>query len=280
MTIDFRNAKKKYELKKQSGIFPVLSPVIRELHSLYQVIDQQTKVVEDTLDRKCLKCSSCCTSELPITIPEGIMILNHVHNTYTPQLRAGLLLGLIKIVNDAGKIPDNEIPCPFLIMDKSCSIYNVRPFGCRTFGVTKWRSKTIDYKPNEFSWNVIDSCLMHQKFFKSKPEIIDGTDVPTAEDIRDKIIAVYDVFKDIYTNNKFDMSDDLKNTFDAMINEKGFNRLYVVLLLLYDLCFEPKTLTQKSLFVNRKPSDDLILPKAKVIELPDEIKNRQHKKDN
>lgn len=67
----------------------------------------------------CMKgCSHCCSIDIYISTLEAAYISEHTkkpYNTTSPYTRG------------------HTTPCPFLASDGACSIYDYRPFNCRTF---------------------------------------------------------------------------------------------------------------------------------------------------
>ena len=118
------------------------------LNTIYPVYESFV----DSSSFACRKgCSSCCTQSVTLTALEGTIILEYVHQRNTDALirLAGKLAGASPSTPSCttnqfaracleGKETANEpgtwsfAPCIFL-SDRSCSIYPVRPFGCRSF---------------------------------------------------------------------------------------------------------------------------------------------------
>jgi Fe-S-cluster containining protein len=70
---------------------------------------------------------------------------------------------LINEINRSEIINKTSIPCPFLDNEGKCSIYNVRPFVCRTFGTTK-----SIVNNDEFQYKICDLVGGQSEYDKSK----------------------------------------------------------------------------------------------------------------
>lgn len=92
----------------------------------------------------CDKCGICCTLDDFLTA--GIVKINHLEN---PRLHAKLK----QVYEEMGRLWEvdevkydqyiTHMPCPFL-KDKTCSIYEVRPEGCKAFPNTLFGLLTQD----------------------------------------------------------------------------------------------------------------------------------------
>ncbi len=105
-----------------------------------------------TLDVACKKyCAQCCTSNVTLTTLEGYKIVDHLiaagklniidelkhtvaTNRYQPQISTNRLAELYAA---EAKVPEEEMAAEWedcsLLTKNVCSIYNLRPFGCRCF---------------------------------------------------------------------------------------------------------------------------------------------------
>ena len=118
------------------------------LDRIYEIYDE----FSDGLDVACEKaCTHCCTTNVMLTTLEGYQIVGHLTaagkpavieqladlsalKRYQPQVSTNRLAELVAA--DA-KVPPEDpaeplAPCP-LLKDKLCTIYDLRPFGCRCF---------------------------------------------------------------------------------------------------------------------------------------------------
>jgi len=76
----------------------------------------------------CLECANCCKSISPIVIDRDIdRIAKHLK--MSPSSMVDQYLELDK----DGDYVFREAPCPFLMPDNYCSIYEVRPRACREY---------------------------------------------------------------------------------------------------------------------------------------------------
>lgn len=98
-------------------------------------------------------CATCCTQNVTVTAVEGSIILQHIikndrQKSFAEKLEEAKELTPPPLTTneyaeacfkgedvDPGQ-NDNLTPCPFL-ENNTCSIYEVRPFGCRCFGSEK-----------------------------------------------------------------------------------------------------------------------------------------------
>ena len=118
------------------------------LNKIYRLYNDVTK----NLDVACKKyCATCCTSNVTMTTLEGYLMADHMisngqadlfeniqtkisKHRFKPQITTNRLADLCMKGNDP---PEEEktysnVSCPVL-KDNLCSIYKVRPFGCRCF---------------------------------------------------------------------------------------------------------------------------------------------------
>jgi Fe-S-cluster containining protein len=95
----------------------------------------------------CTKCGKCCTLEDFLTAGE-IKIQPEKDLEIEAKVKA-LFESLGKIWEMSERKYNQHVahtPCPFLV-DKSCSIYQIRPEGCRLFPKTAFGMKTPDCEP-------------------------------------------------------------------------------------------------------------------------------------
>ena len=116
--------------------------ILKKIYQTYHEFSHDWPVV-------CEKyCADCCTRNVTVTSLEAFFMLDHLRNSgpwhllkqlpdlprYHPLLTTNQMAALCA----KGKTPPEELmdpswgPCPFL-KEKTCSIYPVRPFGCRCF---------------------------------------------------------------------------------------------------------------------------------------------------
>ncbi len=126
----------------------MLERKIAALDRIYAVYDRFCA----TLDMACKKyCTHCCTANVTLTTLEGYKIVDHLMaagkldiidglkhraatNRYRPQVSTNRLAELYAA--DA-KVPQEEVAADWeecsLLAENVCTIYDLRPFGCRCF---------------------------------------------------------------------------------------------------------------------------------------------------
>ena len=104
-------------------------------------------------------CGACCRQLVPISAPEAFLLADHVASLPPDQrddsiarfgrlveeLRVRAAMPALQILardykqTDLKKVAENYfsygLPCP-LLLDESCSVYDVRPISCRDYNVT------------------------------------------------------------------------------------------------------------------------------------------------
>lgn len=76
----------------------------------------------------CLQCANCCKSISPIVIDRDIdRLANHLKMKPKEVIEQYLLL------DDDGDYVFRETPCPFLMPDNYCMVYESRPRACREY---------------------------------------------------------------------------------------------------------------------------------------------------
>jgi len=76
----------------------------------------------------CLECANCCKSISPIIIDRDIdRIAKHL------KISPSALVDQYLELDKDGDYVFRETPCPFLMPDNYCSIYEVRPRACREY---------------------------------------------------------------------------------------------------------------------------------------------------
>ena len=129
-----------------SGIIMIIASKLQVLDKIYAIHDE----FANTLELACKKrCSDCCTTNVLLTTLEGYKIVDAlisggnfdvIHNIETaprsaicrPELTTNQIA---KMCADGRQLPEEDGPrtwgqC-FFLMENMCSIYQVRPFGCR-----------------------------------------------------------------------------------------------------------------------------------------------------
>ena len=119
--------------------------VLNKIYGLYNDIAKN-------LDVACKKyCAACCTPNVTMTTLEGYLIANHMisngqadlfeniqtkisKNRFKPKITTNRLADLcMKGDNPPEEEKKNSNKCCPVLKDNLCSIYEVRPFGCRCF---------------------------------------------------------------------------------------------------------------------------------------------------
>lgn len=76
----------------------------------------------------CLTCANCCKTTSPIVIDRDIdRIARHL------KMKPSVLIDQYLKLDDEGDYVFREAPCPFLMPDNYCMIYEVRPRACREY---------------------------------------------------------------------------------------------------------------------------------------------------
>jgi len=83
----------------------------------------------------CLQCANCCKTAGPLLLDKDISRLA-AHFRKTP---AEFTTQYVKVDEDADYI-FKTLPCPFLLSDHYCSVYESRPNACREFPHTSQRN--------------------------------------------------------------------------------------------------------------------------------------------
>ena len=82
--------------------------------------------VFETID--CLACANCCKTLGPrITDNDIARLAKHL------KLKPGKFIETYLKVDEDGDYVFNEMPCPFLMPDNYCMVYEVRPKACREY---------------------------------------------------------------------------------------------------------------------------------------------------
>lgn len=113
---------------------------------LYKELEPKARVAAADLGATCRKgCHHCCYMFMTISLPEGMVIAEHVFHKepewkpQIPQLMRKMYARVSMFERDAFDERDyfkKKIPCVFLSARGSCTIYEVRPAVCRYHYVT------------------------------------------------------------------------------------------------------------------------------------------------
>jgi hypothetical protein len=150
-----------------------------KLKLLDQMVDIYDRFVGD-FDLACEKyCAHCCTANVTMTTLEGYRILSHLEKTlqmncletiarrahpdrFMPRVSINRLADICARDGDP---PDEHLnpdagPCPVLV-DDACSLYPVRPFGCRCMVSARNCGQTGFADMDPFILTVNDVFLQH-----------------------------------------------------------------------------------------------------------------------
>lgn len=101
-------------------------------------------------------CSYCCYYKVEVKAHEMLLIHEHMQNNIAPEIADEILTNartnaeLIRTLTPKEHLSTN-IKCPFLIANQ-CSIYEVRPFRCRSFHAVQVDACEASYaNPSDFS---------------------------------------------------------------------------------------------------------------------------------
>ena len=101
-------------------------------------------------------CSYCCYYKVEVKVHEVFLIHEHMQKNLTPELNKHILNSarenaeLIRTFTAQEHLSTN-IKCPFLV-ENQCSIYEVRPFRCRSFHAVKVDTCEASFaNPSDFS---------------------------------------------------------------------------------------------------------------------------------
>jgi Fe-S-cluster containining protein len=79
----------------------------------------------------CLQCANCCKGYSPrFKTPDVKRISRHL------KMKESDFIETYLKVDEEGDFVANQLPCPFLLQDNRCSIYEERPSDCRRFPYT------------------------------------------------------------------------------------------------------------------------------------------------
>ena len=79
----------------------------------------------------CLKCANCCKGYSPrFKTPDIKRIARHL------RMKEGTFIETYLRLDEEGDYVANSAPCPFLLDDNKCSIYDERPSDCERFPYT------------------------------------------------------------------------------------------------------------------------------------------------
>lgn len=107
----------------------------------------------------CLDCANCCKTISPIIIDKDIQRISaHL------RMRPSNFVEKYLHIDEDGDYVFNDSPCPFLMSDNYCSIYDQRPKACREYPHTDRRRM----------YQLLNLCLKNTEVCPAVYEIIQG----------------------------------------------------------------------------------------------------------
>ena len=105
----------------------------QKTEKLKPIYDAFEKITADyRLEAACAKsCAFCCSEagSIDVTTLEGLVIYEYIESlSRSRKKNVHKILTQDMKKREAGKI----VPCPFLLKNKACMIYHIRPFACRS----------------------------------------------------------------------------------------------------------------------------------------------------
>ena len=112
-----RKKENKKLLQKLKKVKPKeLDKIINELHEeAFEIID-------------CLECANCCKSISPSVQDKDIQKI-----AKSLRIRPSTVVSQYMYLDDEQDYVMSESPCPFLLEDNYCNIYNARPLACKGY---------------------------------------------------------------------------------------------------------------------------------------------------
>ncbi|MCF8243550.1 MAG: YkgJ family cysteine cluster protein [Saprospiraceae bacterium] len=104
-------------------------------------LDVLADEVHDAVFKKidCLDCAGCCTGIPPIVTKADVTRISRDFNMKPADFERQHLTE-----DEDGDTVMNATPCPFLLNDNKCSIYEIRPKACRQYPHTNY----LDFSKN------------------------------------------------------------------------------------------------------------------------------------
>jgi len=105
--------------------------IVKRLHrkkgkQLDQLADEAHREVFSKID--CLDCAGCCSGIPPIVTKADVTRISKTFGMKPAAFEKQYLT-----VDEDGDTVMNTTPCPFLMDDRKCMIYDIRPKACRQF---------------------------------------------------------------------------------------------------------------------------------------------------
>ncbi len=104
-------------------------------------LDMLADEVHDDVFKKidCLDCAGCCTGIPPIVTKADVGRISKDFGMSPTEFESKYLT-----VDEDGDTVMNATPCPFLLADNKCMIYDIRPKACRQYPHTNY----MDFSKN------------------------------------------------------------------------------------------------------------------------------------
>jgi Fe-S-cluster containining protein len=115
------------KLKRRRKI-PDLVPILKELHE-----EAFSKI-------SCLECANCCRSISPIIYEKDI---DRIARAF--RMKPARVTEKYFIKDPEGDFVFRDTPCPFLLPENYCLIYDIRPKSCRDYPHTHQKSFISNY---------------------------------------------------------------------------------------------------------------------------------------
>ncbi|MBT8220286.1 MAG: YkgJ family cysteine cluster protein [Bacteroidia bacterium] len=93
--------------------------VDREIHQLHEKAFARIN---------CLNCANCCKTTGPLFVPSDIARISKKLGIKQKQFKQAYLR-----IDEDGDVVLQSLPCPFLLEDNTCSIYDIAPKACREY---------------------------------------------------------------------------------------------------------------------------------------------------
>jgi Fe-S-cluster containining protein len=170
-----------------------------ELNAKLTILEQLVAIYDGFIqefDLACKKyCAHCCTANVTMTTLEGYRVISHLEKTgeiqclktiaqkshparFIPQVSINRMAD---ICARDGDLPEEQLnreagPCPMLA-DDACSLYEVRPFGCRCMVSARNCAETGFADMDSFILTVNDVFLQHIEHIDAQGYTGNFTDV-------------------------------------------------------------------------------------------------------
>ena len=115
----------------------------------------------------CLECANCCKTLGPrITDVDIARLAKHL------RIKPGKVIEHYMTIDEDGDYVFNAMPCPFLMPDNYCSVYDARPKACREYPHTDQKRF---YQILDLSQKNVETCPAVYEIVERIKEAFDGT---------------------------------------------------------------------------------------------------------